>query len=150
MTLRISFVLGPDAGSGAGGGALEKLVRFTKLGLGGTVGPGDQWISWIHHTDLDRLILRGLDDAAMSGVYVATAPNPVTNRAFMKAMRRAHGRPWSPPAPAIGVKLFSRFVLDTDPELALEGRRCVPTRLQEEAGFHFEHPEVGEALSSLA
>ena len=144
VALRISFVLGP------GGGALGKLVRFTKLGLGGTIGPGDQWVSWIHHADLDRLFLRALDDASMSGVYVATAPEPVTNRDFMAAMRAASRRPWSPPAPAIGVKLFSRFVLNTDPELALEGRRCVPTRLTEEAGFAFEHPEVGEALWSLA
>ena len=92
VAFRISFVIGP------GGGALEKLVRFTKLGLGGRIGRGDQWISWIHHADLDRLFLRALDDLSMRGVYVATAPGPVTNRAFMAAMRSAHRRPWSPPA----------------------------------------------------
>ncbi|BAM02392.1 epimerase [Phycisphaera mikurensis] len=144
VTLRISFVLGP------GGGALGKLVRFTRMGLGGTVGPGDQWISWIHHADLDRLFLRALEDPSLSGVYVATAPKPVTNREFMAALRAAHRRPWSPPAPALCVRLFSRFVLDTDPELALEGRRCVPTRLVAEAGFAFEHPEVRAALADLA
>lgn len=144
VALRISFVIGP------GGGALEKLVRFARLGLGGTVGPGTQWMSWIHHADLDRLILRCLDDAQMTGVYMATAPEPVTNRAFMAALRAAHHRPWSPPAPTPGVKLFSRFVLNTDADLALKGRRCVPTRLVEEAGFSFDHPEIGEALRSLA
>ena len=144
VALRISFVLGP------GGGALGKLVRFTRMGLGGTIGPGDQWVSWIHHADLDRVFLRCLDDPATSGVYVATAPKPVTNRAFMAAMRAAYRRPWSPPAPTLGVKLFSRWVLDTDPELALKGRRCVPTRLEREAGFAFEHPEIRGALRALA
>ena len=143
VKLRISFVLGE------GGGAMSRLVKVTRLGLGGTVGSGDQWISWITLRDLNRLWLAALRDERYEGVYIVTAPNPVTNRDFMKALRRACHRPWSPPAPALGVKLASRWLMDTDPELALKGRRCVPTRLTEEHGFTFEDPEVGVALASL-
>ncbi len=142
VVLRISFVLG------AKGGALARLSKATRLGLGGTVGSGDQWISWIHQNDLNRLIIAAIEQEAYRGTYMVTAPEPVTNRAFMEAMRKAHGRPWSPPAPAMGVRLACRWVLDTDPELALLGRRCVPTRLLEQ-GFAFEHPEVEEALEDL-
>ena len=143
VKLRISFVLGE------GGGAMKRLVKVTKLGLGGTVGSGDQWISWITLRDLNRLWLATLRDERYEGVYIATAPNPVTNRDFMKALRQTCHRPWSPPAPAIGVKLASRWLMNTDPELALKGRRCVPTRLTEEHGFTFEDPEVGPALAAL-
>lgn len=80
---------------------------------------------------------------------MVTAPEPVTNRDFMRAMREAYGRPWSPPAPAIGVRLACRFLLNTDPELALLGRRCVPTRLMREHGFEFEFPRIEEALRNL-
>ncbi len=143
VTLRISFVLGHD------GGAMDRLRTVTKLGLGGTVGPGDQWISWIHQADLNRLMLAMLTDPQYQGVYMVTAPRPITNRDFMRALRKAYGRPWSPPAPSLGVRLASRFVLNTDPELALEGRRCVPTRLQEEADFTFDFPDIDSALAEV-
>ena len=143
VILRISFVLGPR------GGAMDRLRTLTRLGLGGTVGSGRQWISWIHQHDLNRLILRAIDDATFEGVYMATAPEPVTNRTFMREMRRAYRRPWSPPAPAIGVRLACRFLLDTDPELALLGRRCVPARLQEEHDFAFHYPTIRAALEDV-
>jgi uncharacterized protein (TIGR01777 family) len=140
---RISFVLGH------GGGAFATLARLTKLGLGGTVGHGKQYISWVHLHDLNRLWLDALTDPAYAGVYIVTAPHPVTNRRFMQAMRQTFRRPWSPPAPAIGVRLASRFILNTDPELALLGRRCVPTRLQRQ-GFTFDYPDIDSALAELA
>jgi len=144
VTLRISFVLGRQ------GGALDRLRAVTRLGLGGTVGHGRQWMSWLHEHDLNRLIHAAIETESYQGVYMATAPNPVTNREFMRELRRAYGRPWSPPAPALGVRLASRFILDTDPELALRGRRCVPTRLTEQAGFEFEFPRLRDALADLA
>jgi len=144
VTLRISFVLGKQ------GGALDRLRAVTRLGLGGTVGHGRQWVSWLHEHDLNRLIHAAITDERYRGVYMATAPEPVTNREFMRELRRAYRRPWSPPAPAIGVRLASRLILNTDPELALLGRRCVPTRLREEAGFAFEYPELPGALQHLA
>ncbi len=143
VVLRISFVLGPN------GGAMRRLTKVTKLGLGGTVGSGRQWISWIHQEDINQLILAALTDERYSGVYMVTAPNPVTNRRFMQAMRRAYGRPWSPPALAIGVKFACRWLLNTDPELALMGRRCVPTRLTNEHQFPFRYRDVDEAIAAV-
>ena len=143
VVLRISFVLAHD------GGAMDRLKMITKLGLGGTVGPGDQWISWLHRDDLDRLILQAIADDQFAGTYVVTAPEPVTNRQFMAELRKAYHRPWFPPAPPLGVRLASRFVLNTDPELALEGRRCVPTRLTQDHGFTFQHPDLPEALATV-
>lgn len=143
VVLRISFVLGAD------GGPFARLSTLTKWGLGGTVGSGKQWMSWIHQQDLNRLIVAAIEDDAYSGVYVATAPEPVTNRHFMRAMRRAHHRPWSPPAPSLGVRLACRFLLNTDPELALLGRRCVTTRLIREHDFHFQHPAIDGAINDL-
>lgn len=142
VLMRTSFVLGD-------GGAMRRLGKLARLGLGGTVGHGRQWISWIHEDDVARFMLTAIDDAAYQGMYMLTAPNPVTNKVFMRELRRAARRPWSPPAPAWGVRLASRFVLNTDPELALLGRRCVPTRLLEEGRFEFQWPEVGPALRSL-
>jgi len=143
VILRISFVLGPR------GGAMSRLKRITKLGLGGTVGSGDQWMSWIHQDDLNHLILCAIEDDSFSGVYMVTAPGPVTNRQFMRAMRGAYRRPWCPPAPAIGVRLACRFILNTDPELALLGRRCLPNRLLHEHNFQFRHPTLQQALNDL-
>lgn len=143
VIMRISFVLGPH------GGPFAQLATLTKLGLGGTVGPGTQWISWIHQDDLNQLILTAIEDESYDGVYMVTAPEPVTNRDFMRAMRRAFRRPWSPPAPSIGVRFACRFLLNTDPELALLGRRCVPTRVQSEHGFTFRYPTIDVALLDL-
>ena len=142
VVLRISFVLGRD------GGALRTLARLTRLFLGGTVGHGRQYISWIHQADINALFLRGLGRPDMSGVYVATAPHPVTNAQFMQELRRAYGRPWSPPVPRPLVRLGA-WMMRTDPELALLGRRCVPTRLLSE-GFLFRFPTLPEALHDLA
>ncbi len=141
VLLRISFVLGRN------GGPLRTLTKLARLFLGGTVGSGKQYISWIHVADLNAIILRALNDDSMQGVYVVTAPNPVTNREFMKALRSAVGRPWSPPAPGMGVRVAA-WLMRSDPELALLGRRCVPTRLMNE-GFTFRFPHVGDAVNDL-
>jgi uncharacterized protein (TIGR01777 family) len=143
VILRISFVLG------AGGGAFPKLRRLTRWGLGGSAGRGDQWISWIHEEDLQRLVLAAIDDEAFRGTYMVTAPVPVTNRDFMRAMRAACGRPWSPPAPELAIRIACRLALDTDPELVLRGRRCVPRRLLDEGRFEFSFPSLDAALKDL-
>ena len=143
VIMRISFVLGRD------GGALKRLGFMTRIGLGGTVGTGTQWVSWIHQHDLNRLCLAMITDSSYRGVYMVTAPEPITNRIFMKALRKAYRRPWSPPAPTIGVRLACRLLLNTDPELALLGRRCVPKRLVEQHGFGFEYPQIDLAMADL-
>lgn len=141
VLLRISFVLG------RGGGPFKTLSRLTRCFLGGTVGHGRQYMSWLHADDLAAIVLRAIEDERMHGMYVTTAPNPVTNAEFMRELRRALHRPWSPPCPGPLVHLGA-FLLRTDPELALLGRRCVPARLLGE-GFVFRFPTLPEALQDL-
>jgi uncharacterized protein (TIGR01777 family) len=141
VLLRISFALGRE------GGALGTLARLTKCFLGGTVGSGRQYISWIHVADLTRLIRWAIENEHANGLYNATSPGPVTNAAFMRELRRALGRPWSPPAPAWAVR-FGSVLLRTEAELALWGRRGIPKRLLEE-GFEFRFPELRGALSEI-
>jgi uncharacterized protein (TIGR01777 family) len=142
VIVRTSFVLGKN------GGALSSLLRITKMGMGGTVGNGKQGMSWIHEYDMNAILQRGIENEAMSGAYIASAPNPVNNKDFMKALRRAAGMPFGLPAPAVLVRIGANVVLRTDPELALYGRYVVPERLLAE-GFNFEFPELGNALNEL-
>lgn len=139
--LRIGFALGPD------GGALEMLARLTRFFLGGTVGSGRQFTSWIHIADLNRMFLATIERADISGISNATAPNPVTNAEFMLEMRRALHRPWSPPVPALVAHIGSWF-MRTEASLALGGRRCTPKHFIE-LGFEFEFPELRGALQDL-
>jgi uncharacterized protein len=141
VVLRISFVLGRH------GGALRTLSCLARWFLGGATGSGRQWISWIHEADLQAIILRAITRAEMGGVYVVTAPRPVRNDQFMAELRRAVGRPWSPRVPEAVVRMGA-WMMRKDPELALLGRRCVPTRLLTE-GFGFRFPELRGALEDL-
>ena len=141
VTLRIGFVLG------WGGGALPVLAKLTRLFLGGAAGSGRQYISWIHVTDLIGIFGEAVAREAWSGTYNAVAPGAVTNAAFMRELRGAIGRPWSPPAPALAVKLGARL-MGSEPSLALVSQRCEPVRLAQ-AGFQFKYPELGPALSAL-
>lgn len=146
---RLSFVLGRRGPAGAS--ALGRLAPLARWGLGGTVGSGRQGISWIHQDDFNRFYELALRDASISGVFNLTAPGPISNREFMRHLRRAVGglgRFIGLPAPAPLVRLGSRFVLNTDPELALLGRFVISRRL-EGAGFSFRFPEAGAALRDL-
>lgn len=142
VILRTSFVLGRE------GGALPRLATLVRLGLGGRVGHGRQGISWIHATDMNRLFVRTLTDPTMSGAYLATAPEPVSNDRFMSALRGAIGVPFGLPAFGWMVRIGAPLLLRTDPELALYGRYCVSRRLREE-GFEFQFPDVTSALQDL-
>jgi hypothetical protein len=142
VILRVSFVMGIGENS-----ALRTLSRLTRLFLGGHTGSGRHWMSWIHIADYCQIILRALTDRTMSGIYVVTAPNPVTNQEFMQQLRRTLHRPWAPPIPRPFVHVGA-LLMRTDPELALKGRRCVPTRLLNE-GFQFQFPTLPEALADL-
>lgn len=142
VILRTSFVLGRS------GGALSRLALIARLGLGGTVGHGKQGISWIHEADMNRLFMRAIEDDTMAGVYLATAPNPVSNRLFMRELRKALGMPIGLPAMAWMVRLGAPLLMGSDPELALYGRYCVSNRLAEE-GFEFTYPTVETALQAI-
>ena len=149
VVLRTSFVIGrPNRG---GAGALGTLGLLARLGLGGRAGHGRQWMSWLHETDLNRLIEQAISDPSMHGVYVASAPNPVRNAEFMRQLRRAVRAPKVPlglPAFSWMVRLGAPLVLRTDPELALYGRHVTSRRLAVE-GFAFRFPTLREALADL-
>ena len=141
VVLRIGIVLGRD------GGALPFLATLVKWGLGGTVGNGKQWFSWLHLDDMVRIFLAVLENKEYRGAYNVAAPNAVRNRDLMRNLRALLKRPWSPPAPVPAVWLGS-WLLGTDPKLALTGRRCQPRRLTE-AGFEFTHTDLETALRDL-
>ena len=141
VLFRIGFVLGRNEG------ALGTLAKLVKFYLGGTVGNGRQYISWLHQRDLNQMFLWGIERTETRGVFNAASPTPVTNAEFMRELRRVLNRPWSPTVPAWAVRLGARM-MGTEAELALTGRRCVPTRFQEK-GFHFMYPVLREALEDL-
>lgn len=142
VIFRTSFVLGRM------GGALPRLALMARIGLGGKVGHGKQGISWLHEADMNRLFIRAIKDENMTGVYIATAPNPVSNAEFMRQLRKALGVPVGLPALAWMVKIGAPLLLNTDPELALYGRYCIPKRLTEEV-FEFNYPTIDAALQDL-
>ncbi|MFI5843009.1 TIGR01777 family oxidoreductase [Catenuloplanes sp. NPDC051500] len=141
VVLRTGVVLDRDTP------ALDRLAGLTRWGLGGRIGAGRQWISWLHIDDLLTIVRRAADDPAMSGVLHATSPSPVRNADLMAALRRVLRRPPSPPTPEALVRIGA-VLLRTDPALALTGRRAVPARLSG-AGFEFAHPELVPALRDL-
>ncbi len=126
------------------GGALAKMLPFFKLGGGGPVAGGRQYMSWIHVDDLVSLYLAALDGGeGWSGPINGTAPTPVTNKAFSKALGRALHRPAVAPVPGFAVRVLYGEMAD----IVIHGQRVLPERAQA-LGFHFEHPELDEALRS--
>jgi uncharacterized protein (TIGR01777 family) len=146
VVLRTGFVVGRNRG--AGGGALARLLTLVRFGLGGTIGSGTQGMSWIHQADLNLLFDRALTNDRMRGTYIASSPNPVSQREFMKTLRRVVGMPIGLPALSWMVRLGAPLLMRTDPELALYGRYVISKRLQQE-GFDFQFPHLESALSDL-
>jgi uncharacterized protein (TIGR01777 family) len=141
VLLRLGVALGPN------GGFLTVLSKLTRWFLGGRVGNGRQFISWIHITDLVRMLVSGIEQAEMTGVFNATAPNPVTNAEFMRELRRALHRPWSPPVPEFAVRLGASL-MGTEPSLALMSQRATPKHFLE-TGFEFDFAELRAALTNI-
>jgi uncharacterized protein len=129
----------------AKGGMLGELLPPFKLGVGGPLAGGSQYISWIHADDEIGLILWALDEEKVDGVVNATAPSPATNRDFSKALGRALGRPAVVPVP--GFVLDLKFGGEFGAVLK-GGQRVVPTRALE-LGYEFQHPDLDEALEDL-
>jgi len=105
-------------------------------------------MSWIHETDMNRLFERALTDDRMIGAYVASSPNPVSQREFMRTLRRAVRMPIGLPAFTWMVRIGAPLLMRTDPELALYGRYVISKRLKEER-FQLSFPKLTEALSNL-
>ena len=141
VVMRIGIVLDKDQG------ALPVLARLAFFFLGGRVGSGQQYVSWIHVSDLTRMFVEAIERSEIAGVCNVTDPNPVTNTEFMRELRRVLHRPWSPPVPAWATRIGA-FLMRTEPSLALTGRRCRPKRFLE-SGFRFEFPELRGALDDL-
>jgi uncharacterized protein (TIGR01777 family) len=126
----------------AGGGALKTMLPPFKMGLGGPVAGGDQYLPWIHIDDLVGLYLKALDDASWSGAYNASAPTPVTNKDFSEALGRALHRPAVVPVPAFALHLLYGEMA----EIVTDGQRAVPERALA-SGYVFRHPDLDEALA---
>lgn len=134
VQLRLGMVLGP-------GGALARLLMSFRLGLGGRLGSGQQWVSWIHRTDAVRLIMQAVSSSQYRGPFNATSPNPVRNREFTSTLGRVLGRPAVLPVPASALKLaFGEMS-----SVLLESQRVMPEAALK-AGFRFTHPHLEDAL----
>ena len=140
-SLRIGVVLSPK------GGALATMLPPFRLGVGGRLGSGRQWMAWIHLADVAAAIAHLLEAPAgsLESTYNLTSPNPVTNAAFTKALGKALRRPTIFPAPGPAMRLAFGEMADA---LLLSGQRVVPGRLLA-AGFQFGHPSIGPALTDL-
>jgi uncharacterized protein len=129
----------------AKGGLLKEMLTPFKLGVGGPLAGGDQYFSWIHLEDEIGILLWALDNEQVSGTINATAPNPVTNREFSKALGRAVNRPAVVPVP--GLVLDLKFGKEFG-QVLRGGQRVIPKRTQE-LGYKFNYPELDEALKDL-
>ena len=137
VILRIGIVLGPD------GGALGKMLPVFRMGFGGPVGSGRQWMSWIHRHDLCRLVATALEDETFSGTYNAVAPEPTTMGVFAAVLGRTLGRPSLLPVPAPVLQL----ILGDGAQVVLEGQQVLPQRLLAQ-GFNFQYPQLSAALAA--
>jgi len=137
--LRIGMVVGPN------GGALARMLPPFRLGVGGRLGSGRQWVSWIHIDDLVALIAFLMKESTVRGVFNATSPFPVTNREFTRALAEAVHRPAILPVPAFALRLMFGEMS----EVLLASQRALPDAAQR-AGFVFQHPDIFAALAQIA
>jgi len=142
VRLRTSFVIGKD------GGAMVSLKRIVKLGFGGKAGHGRQGISWIHEYDMNEIIHQAIINDNFNDFYIASAPNPVSNKEFMRELRKKLKMPIGIPASAFLARIGAKFVFKTDPELVLYGRYVKSDQL-DKMGFKFKYPTLSEALNHL-
>ena len=129
---------------GLGGGALQKMLLPFKLGVGGPLGDGRQWVSWIHMEDLLAMLAWLLENENTHGEYNGTAPNPVSNRDLSKALGRVLSRPAIMSLPGFVL----RMALGDVAELVLDGQHVTPGRALAE-GFSFQFPDIEPALRKL-
>ena len=137
LRLRTGIVLG------SGGGALVKMAEPFKFFLGGPLGSGKQWMSWIQLDDLIRLILLLIDNPLAQGPFNATSPHPVQNKEFSKTLGQVIHRPSWAPVPAFALKL----ALGEMAQMLLTGQRVIPAAA-EKLGFKFRYPDLHEALEA--
>jgi len=137
--LRTGIVLGK------GGGALKKMLPLFKLGLGGRIGSGDQWMPWIHLEDLIGIILYCIEHEEISGAVNGTAPNPVTNKIFTKTLGKVLKRTALLPMPSMAVRLLMGQMGE---ELLLSGVKVLPAKITSQ-GYEYKYPQLEEALLNI-
>jgi len=137
VSLRFGIVLG-------NGGALRAMLLPFKLGIGGRIGSGKQWMSWIHLQDAVNLVLFALENNKVQGALNATAPQPVTNAEFTIELARVLHRPAIFPVPPFALRLMFGEMAD----ILLGGQRVLPVAAQA-AAFEFQYPELTPALANL-
>lgn len=137
--LRTGIVLGKK------GGALSKMLPAFKIGLGGPMGSGQQWMSWIHIDDLVGIILHIIEDNEVTGAVNATAPKPVTNKVFSSVLGQVLKRPAFLPMPSFVLKLMLGEMAE---ELLLSGQRVIPKKILD-TGYKFQYAELERALQDL-
>jgi hypothetical protein len=138
VLLRIGIVLG------SGGGALPRMALPFKLFLGGSIGSGRQWFSWIHIDDVVGIIRHIIENATITGPVNLTAPQPVTNKEFSSTLARVLGRPAWLPVPALILKIALGELAD----VLLTGQRVLPEKILK-AGYKFKYPGIEEALRAI-
>lgn len=143
VALRAAMVLGTGQNS-----VFPVLRRLARLGLGGKMGDGKQFVSWIHERDFCRALEWIIEHPDLSGPINIAAPNPATNAEMMRQLRRAVGAPIGLPA-AEWMLEIGAFLMRTETELILKSRRVIPKRLLK-SGFKFEFEEMGQAMRRLA
>ena len=138
VTARTGIVLG------SGGGALGKMLTPFRLGAGGPLGSGKQWMPWIHVADLARLYTHAAETSSLAGPMNSVAPNPVRNSEFTKSLARQLRRPAFLPAPYFGLRLaFGEFA-----QVLFASQRVLP-KVALETGFVFQYPLLAEALREI-
>jgi uncharacterized protein (TIGR01777 family) len=125
----------------SGGGALQKMLPFFKLGIGGPVAGGRQYVPWVHLDDVAAAVLFAIDTDAVGGAVNVTAPDPATNRELSRALGRVLRRPAIAPVPAFALKLLYGEMST----IVTTGQRAVPARLTE-LGYSFRRPDLEDAL----
>ena len=138
VAFRLGMVLGHD------GGALNKMLPPFKLGVGGKLGNGSQWMSWIHITDLVNMMIYSIENPSIDGVFNAVSPNPVRNSEFTKILGTVLKRPTIFPVP----KFVLKIVLGDLSELLLDSQRVNANKIRA-TGFEFKYPKLEEALKEV-
>ncbi|WP_071517362.1 TIGR01777 family oxidoreductase [Geitlerinema sp. PCC 9228] len=136
VIFRFGIVVGP-------GGAVEKMLLPFKLFMGGPLGEGNQWFSWIHREDLVDFIIRALQDPQVAGTFNATTPNPVRMKELCQVLGEVMHRPSWLPVPSFALELL----LGDAAKVVLEGQKVLPKRTQE-AGFEYQYPDIQSALKA--
>lgn len=141
IALRMAIVLGKD------GGVMKPLSNLVRFGLGGHQGSGRQMFSWIHLDDLGNIISFLQQHPEINGVINCAAPNPVTNKTMMQALRKTMRVRIGIPSPGFLLEIGAVFIR-TETELVLKSRWVVPERLLA-AGYKFQYPEIGRAFEAI-